>query len=245
MEEIRLKTASGEFVLNNNSEKYTRALKDAGRNASPEEVLAHYDKLQGLIKDTNGNEIKNGPFWEAYTRWEEELPKLTEVLDEREKALDEGEDRVIAANSLNVEHKRSFLGTLMTISVAAIAGLFIFISNSETASGCVKLLAKASGLGYACFILASSTWLTAILSQENTVISKKLKFLRDSKADFINKVGVEIISLKTYEDYRKIKNQEETTLEKPILGDSEAWFWGICMIFAISSLPLLFIFVLS
>src|SRR3989338_1235143 len=48
----------------NNNNKYDRAKTDAGLNASPEQILAHYDKLAGYIKDSNGNKINNGPFWE-------------------------------------------------------------------------------------------------------------------------------------------------------------------------------------
>lgn len=61
---MKIKTGDREYTLNNNSGKYDRAKKDAGNNASPEQVLAHYDKHAGLIRDENGNKVENGPFWE-------------------------------------------------------------------------------------------------------------------------------------------------------------------------------------
>lgn len=47
----------------NNANKYDRAVKDAGPNATPKQVLAHYDKHAGNIQDENGQQINNGPFW--------------------------------------------------------------------------------------------------------------------------------------------------------------------------------------
>ena len=65
MQEITIKIGDREYTLNNNSGKLDRAKKDAGKNAPPEQILAHYDKLAGLIKDESGNKVENGPFWEA------------------------------------------------------------------------------------------------------------------------------------------------------------------------------------
>lgn len=65
MQEAKTKIGDREYTLNNNNGKYDRAKKDAGENASPEQILAHYDKLAGLIKDENGNKVENGRFWEA------------------------------------------------------------------------------------------------------------------------------------------------------------------------------------
>lgn len=64
MQETKIKIGDREYALNNNNGKYDRAKKDAGENASPEQILAHYDKLAGLIKDENGNKVENGRFWE-------------------------------------------------------------------------------------------------------------------------------------------------------------------------------------
>jgi len=65
MQEMKINTGDREYTLNNNSDKYNRAKSDAGVNATPEQILAHYDKLAGLIKDENGNKVENGKFWEA------------------------------------------------------------------------------------------------------------------------------------------------------------------------------------
>lgn len=65
MQEIKIKIGDREYTINNNSNKYDRAKKDAGENTSPEQILAHYDRMAGLIKDENGNKIENGRFWGA------------------------------------------------------------------------------------------------------------------------------------------------------------------------------------
>jgi|SRR3989344_1383937 len=60
---MKIQIGNREYALNNNNGKLDRAKKDAGDNASPEQVLAHYDKLAGLIIDGNGNKVENGKFW--------------------------------------------------------------------------------------------------------------------------------------------------------------------------------------
>jgi len=62
---MKIKIGDREYTLNNNSGKYDRAKSDAGENATPEQILAHYDKLAGLIKDENGAKVENGKFWET------------------------------------------------------------------------------------------------------------------------------------------------------------------------------------
>jgi len=62
---MKIKIGEREYTLNNNSGKYDLAKSDAGENAAPEQILAHYDKLAGLIKDENGNKVENGKFWGA------------------------------------------------------------------------------------------------------------------------------------------------------------------------------------
>lgn len=75
MQETKVKIGDREYALNNNNDKYDRAKKDAGESASPEQVLAHYDKLAGLIKDESGNKIENGRFWEAEKKRLADEPK--------------------------------------------------------------------------------------------------------------------------------------------------------------------------
>jgi len=78
MLEIKLKIGKREYTLNNNSEKYDRAKHDAGENAKNEQILAHYDKHAGYIRDEMGNEVKNGPFWEH------ENERLTKIRKRKE-----------------------------------------------------------------------------------------------------------------------------------------------------------------
>lgn len=49
----------------NNGHKHDRAVTAAGVGASPEQILAHYDKLGGNIQDENGNKVENGKFWQV------------------------------------------------------------------------------------------------------------------------------------------------------------------------------------
>ncbi len=84
MHEIKLKIGDREYTLNNNSDKYDRAKRDAGENATLEQILAHYDKLAGLIKDENGDKIDNGQFWKAEKVWlEKEQKELARELFKR------------------------------------------------------------------------------------------------------------------------------------------------------------------
>ena len=63
MQEIKIKIQEREYTLNNNNDKFERAKREAGTNASPEKILAFYDRLAGLIKNEQGNKIENGQFW--------------------------------------------------------------------------------------------------------------------------------------------------------------------------------------
>lgn len=63
MNEIEIIVDGKVYRLNNNSNKYDRAKKDAGPNAARKQILAHYDKLLGYIQDEHGNKIENGLFW--------------------------------------------------------------------------------------------------------------------------------------------------------------------------------------
>lgn len=80
---MKIKIGDREYTLNNNNGKYDRAKKDAGENATPEQILAHYDKLAGLIKDENGTKIENGKFWETEkARIADESKQLKHKTDE-------------------------------------------------------------------------------------------------------------------------------------------------------------------
>ncbi|MEK6817338.1 MAG: hypothetical protein AABX80_00910 [Nanoarchaeota archaeon] len=81
---MKIKIGEREYTLNNNSDKLDRAKKDAGDRATPEQILAHYDKLAGLIKDENGVKVENGKFWEK-ERKEKFIEKAVTDVKEREK----------------------------------------------------------------------------------------------------------------------------------------------------------------
>lgn len=83
MKEMKISIQGRVYTLNNNSDKYDRATHDAGESASNEKILAHYDKLAGLIKDENGDKIENGRFWKKEK--ERLVGEIVSDLDEREK----------------------------------------------------------------------------------------------------------------------------------------------------------------
>lgn len=239
MKEMHLKAWGEEFILNNNSDKFNRTAHEVGDKASPEAFLGVYDKLGGLILDKNRKKIDNGVFLERYSQWKEEQPKYIKILEERERTLNEGEKRTIELISQHVGHKRAFLGTLMTISAAVIAGLFLLISSNDS-NGCLSVLSIISSFGFAFFIIGSSSYLTWILLQEGISLDGYLKFVKDSKKDFINRIGVDIFGIDSYEQYKEQKYKEEiaTKPKEKIISD-EKYFVGICALFIISTILLL------
>lgn|SRR3989338_1916682 len=238
MQEIKLLAWGKNFILNNDSDKYERAKREAGSNASPEEVLAFYDRLAGLVKDEQGNKIENGSFWEIYKRKKEEQPEYIKILEDRERNLEESEKRIIELNLKNIDHKRAFLGTTMTISAAIIAGLFILLTNKNY-DGCFSLLVMTSASLFAVFMIGSSIYLTSILAQESLALDGRFKFIRESKRDFIEKVGIAIIDIDSYEKYREQKYKEGKGLEREIKGSHEIWFVLLNILFI---LPFILLF---
>lgn len=165
------------------------------------------------------------------------------TLENREKTLEEGEKAMIGLTLKNIEHKRAFLGTLMTIATAVIAGLFILLVDKNLNS-CFNLLAIMSGLGFAVFIISSSIYLTAILAQESLSLDKHLRFIRESKKDFIKKVGTTITDINSYEEYRKQKYKEEKESKQEVRGSHEIWFVLINTLFIFSFLLLLILLIM-
>ncbi len=243
MQEISLKIDDKEYLLNNNSQKYDRAVHKAGIGASNEEILAFYDSFGGLIKDQEGNKIDNGFFWNSYLRWKEEQPKYIKIIEDREKILEEGERRIIEIGITNLDHKRAFLGTLMTIAAAIVAGLFIF-TNTGTSHPCLNFLAMLSGTGLALFIVFSAVYLIMILSQESRQIDERLQFIRDSRKDFIEKVGKEITNIDSYERFREESYGKEKGLTKPLKSSNEIWFILVTCLFVLSTTVLIVMFIL-
>lgn len=244
MTEYRLKAWGDEFTLNNNSGKFDRAAQEVGDKATPEAFLAAYDKLAGLILDKAGKKIENGIFVKRYEQWKDEQPQYIKTLEERERTLDEGEKRTIELISKHVDHKRAFLGTLMTISAAVLAGLFILFTG-DGLTVCVKSLGTVSGLGFALFILASSAYLTFLLAQESLSLDKHLRFVQDSRKDFIAKVGISITDLDSYERYREEKNKQEKVSRPKERGLWEGWFVIVNVLFVLSAILVLFLFLSS
>lgn len=240
--EISIVANGRTYLLNNNSDKYKRAIHAAGKHASPDEVLAHYDHLGGLILNERREKVENGVFWDAYARWKEDVPKYVKIIEDRVKTIDEGEQNAINLGIKNVDHKRAFLGTLMTIATAITAGLFLFFSGEVSANKFVYNLAVISGVGMAAFVCAAAVYLTVLLSQESTHLSGRLKFVRKSKADFVDKLGTEIHDIDSFNKFREKMYAEEVAVGKKIPSSWEGWFILICSLFIISAIPLLIMF---
>jgi hypothetical protein len=244
MTDYRLKAWGEEFTLNNNSGKFDRTAQEVGDKATPEAFLATYDKLGGLILDKDKKKMENGIFEKRYSQWKDEQPQYIKTLEERERTLDEGEKRTIELISKHIDHKRAFLGTLMTISAAVLAGLFILFSGKDTGA-CINTLATISGLGFSLFIIFSSFYLTFLLAQESLSLDKNLHFVRDSRKDFIEKVGIAITDLDSYERYRGEKNKEEKNSRPKEKGLWEGWFVIVSGLFILSTIIVLGLFLSS
>lgn len=69
LQEITIKYKRVEFIINNNSGKYSRVFLGqwAGPNPTNEQKLAYYDHFAGLILlAENREEVKQGQFWLKY-----------------------------------------------------------------------------------------------------------------------------------------------------------------------------------
>lgn len=242
MKQVNITYKGREYILNNNNSKFDRTVAEVGDYASHLEFLAAYDRLGGLITDESGNKVENGIFAKSYEKWKKEQPIYIKILEEREKTLDEGERRNIDLSILNIGHKRSFLGTLMTIAAAIVAGLFFFFTSDYSSDNYLTFLAILSGFGMAFFILGSAAYLAFILSQESVEANQRIQFVRNSKKDFIEKVGVEITDIDSYEAYRQRKYEEERELDKKIPGTHEVWFILVVSLFVLSAISLVIMF---
>ena len=242
--EARLNINGEIYILNNHIGKFDRAAKEVGDNASPLEFLAAYDRLAGQIRNEAGENIENGIFNAKYQKWKHEQPAYIKTLEERERNLNEGERQPIELNIKNIDHKRAFLGTLMTISAALIAGLFLFMSGKQN-EGYYEVLAMLSGVGLAVFVGSSAYYLRLLLSQESEEGDDRLEFVRKSKEDFIEKVGIVITDLDSYEKYRQDKYEEEKKLKRKIRGSDEKYFKLITGLFILSAVPLTIMFIIA
>lgn len=242
MNTIRLEVSGKIFLLNNNGDKYNRATNDAGEKASEFEILAYYDKLGGLIQDEQGKNIENGQFWSRYQNFK----GLVELLEKNDESLREAEGNIYPLINENVSQKRIFLGTLMTIAAAVIAGLFFLFSKDYISDSCAQLLAKISGLVYALFIVLSSAWLTALLSQESLKLDGRIQFYKRTGKEFMERAGNAIKSEDDFREFLNKKLEESGKIEgRKIFGDQEWWFVGISSLFILASLPLMVLFLLA
>lgn len=246
MNDIRIQFGGKTVFLNNNSGKFNRAKEAAGPNASDFELLAHYDQLEGLIQDEKGQKLENGQFWRLYETWRDESKKMIEMVDENIADITKTESDLLPLLNENVSQKRTFLGTLMTIAAAIIAGLFFMFSKDYIPSGCATLLAKFSGFFYGLFIVSASIWLTAVMSQEGTQLGKHMDFCKSLREDIYTKVGTAIRSKKDFDDFLKEKlNQSIKLSDKKIFGAEEYFFWIVTGLFILASVPVIILFLLA
>jgi|GEM_PF-2121232 len=246
MNDIQIQFENKKLFLNDNSQKFTRAKAAAGPNASDFELLAYYDHLAGLIQDEKGQKLENGQFWQMYENWRDESKKMIEMMYTNLDEITETESKILPILNENVAQKRSFLGTLMTIAAAIIAGLFFMFSKDYIPSGCATALAKFSGIFYSLFIAAATVWLTLIMSQEGTKLDKQLDFYRSLRADLLKKVGTAIRSKKDFDLFLKEKLDQSIKLsDKKVLGAEEYFFWIVTGLFIAASAPVVILFLLA
>lgn len=233
------------FTVDDRSDKYRRAVLEVGSKDDIGAILAIYDRLEGLIRNEQGNKVENGPLWERYKRWKDEQPAYLKTLEDRDKSLDEAENRVRELGIKVIDHKRSLLGNLMTISAAIIAGLFILLTVQDPQTECTYRLAILTGIGFGFFIISASYYMMSLLSHDSERNDKHLNFVIDAHTDFVAKVGKEIVDLDSYEKYREKKFSEEKELKA---GDEtwvskEIWFRAINWLFIISVVGVLVTFI--
>lgn len=246
MNDIQIQFGSKKLFLNNNGQKFDRAKEAAGPNASDFEILAHYDQLAGLIQDEKSQKLENGQFWRLYETWREESSKMIEMVDENVADIAKTESDLLPLLNENVAQKRTFLGTLMTIAAAIIAGLFFMFSKDYIPTGCATFLAKFSGFFYGLFIASSSIWLTAIMSQEGTKLDKHLDFYKNLRENIYSKVGTAIRSKKDFDVFLKEKLEQSIKISnKKIFAAEEYFFWVVTGLFIVASIPVIILFLLA
>lgn len=175
---------------------------------------------------------------------DQEENNYIKIIETRFNILEEGEKRTIELALKNIDHKRAFLGTTMTISAAVIAGLFILLTSKDH-SNCFSLLVIVSSFCFTIFIISSSIYLTVLLSQEGSLLYKSVQFVRSSQQDFIKNVKNRTIhDIGTYEEYRKQKYQEEGESKQEVRGSSEIYFVLINILFIFPWFLLLALFLL-
>jgi len=246
MNNIHIQFGKKTLLLNNNSGKFNQAKEAAGPNASDFEIIAYYDRLSGLIQDDKGQKLENGQFWRLYETWRDESKKMINMMDENIADITKTESDLLPILNENVSQKRTFLGTLMTIAAAIIAGLFFMFSKDYIPTGYATFLAKFSGFLYSLFIVSSSIWLTAIMSQEGTKLDKHLDFYKSLREDLYKKVGMAIRSKNDFDAFLKEKLEQSIKLsDKKIFGAEEYFFWIITGLFIIASVPVMILFFLA
>jgi hypothetical protein len=243
MQEIEIKLPDGrEYILNNNSGKHERAKINAGKDASDFEILAAYDKLGGLILDKKRQKIENGLLSKEYDEEKKEHPRFIKIIEDRIQSLEVGENKIIEFIIKNLDHKRAFIGTLMTIAGGILAGLFFLFTKENSDISRFGFLARFGGNCFALFIIISAFYLISILSQESISLDKKLDFIRKSREKFIERLGDKITNLKTYEKYREIEYKKEMDNSEKKWFTEEKYFKIVCGLFVISCATIFILF---
>lgn len=133
----------------------------------------------------------------------------------------------------------------MTIAAAIVAGLF-FMFTKDVFSGKSELhLAQIAGILYAIFIFSSGFWLTLILGQESSRLDRKIKFYQNLPEEMYTKIGKEIRNERVFNDYLRAKFTQSKALDTKIYGDKEYYFYIICGLFLLASLPIVALFIIK
>ena len=170
--------------------------------------------------------------------------RFAEIVEDRIKNLEEANNYLTQLTLKNIDHKRAFLGNLMTISAAITAALFFILTTDFKSSlpNFYSLLISVSAFFSVLFITANAAYMVTLLSQESMNLDKRLAFGRKSKEDFISKLNrYTINNIDEYNHYVQEQYLEENKLVDSKLIDGEKYFLCTIALFIISYIPLLFI----
>lgn len=166
---------------------------------------------------------------------ENNISNIEQILINRENSLNEAESRVDSLLLKHIEHKRAFLSTAMSISMAAIVGLFLLIHYSE--NQCLQSLILITIGTFALFLCFTAIYMILLLDNESQNLIDHKNFIKNSKEKFINAViNQEIKDFNSFEKFRKKQFINEKKLRKTNAIDSSKWFFIVGMIFGFSTI---------
>jgi len=161
--------------------------------------------------------------------------ELDEIKEELKEALKHDENSLVQSTNQHVDSKRTFLGTLMTISVAIIAGLFVLITNGNYDS-CFRGLAIGSGGLFVVSVMGASIYLIVILWGESLSLDRRRQFLINSRGCLMGVTDDE-----SFRGYGELTLREAEKSKQKVKGSQEIWFVIVSFLLILAFLSLLFV----